>query len=64
MRYLFVVLCWIVGIVGHDEAPADRVKARGKCRDINVKNHEVVVKFTCQEDADLFAKDLKDFIRD
>lgn len=64
MNWLFVFLCWLVGIVGANDTPADRVQARGKCREIKVRQHEVVVKFTCQEDADLFAKDLKEFVRE
>lgn len=64
MRWLFFFLCWLVGIVGYEDSPADRVQARAKCREIKVRQHEVVVKFTCQEDADLFAKDLKEFVRE
>lgn len=64
MNWIFVLLCWIVGIVGSDDGHAERIRARGKCRDIRVRRHEVVVKFTCQEDADLFAEDLKNFVRE
>lgn len=64
MRYLFFVMCWIVGIVGVEDGHGERIRARGKCRDIRVRQHDVVVKFTCEEDAKLFAEDLKNFVRD
>lgn len=62
MNWLFVLLCWLVGIVGADDGHADRIRARGKCRDIKARCTEVVVRFTCEEDARLFAEDLKNFI--
>lgn len=62
MNWLFIALCWVVGIVGADDSHCDRIRARAKCREIRVKRHEVVVKFTCQEDAELFAEDLKNFV--
>jgi hypothetical protein len=64
MNWLFIALCWVVGIVGTDDNHADRIRARAKCREIRVKRHEVVVKFTCEEDAKLFAEDLKNFVSD
>lgn len=64
MNWLFVILCWVVGIVGADDNHAERIRARARCREIRVKRHEVVVKFTCQEDAELFAEDLKNFVKD
>ena len=64
MNWLFMVLCWMVGIVGSDDGHAERIRARGRCREIRVKRHEVVVKFMCEEDAVLFAEDLKNFMRD
>lgn len=66
MNWLFVFLCWVVGIVGsgHDEGFADRIRARAKCRDIRVRKTEVVVKFTCEEDAKLFAEDLENLTRE
>lgn len=63
MNFIFVFLCWIVGIVGADDGHAERIRARGRCREIKVRRHEVIVKFTCQEDADLFADDLKEFVK-
>lgn len=64
MNWFFVLLCWVVGMVGSDDGHGDRIRARGRCRDIKVRKHEVVVKFTCQEDAELFAEDLKNFTRE
>lgn len=64
MNWLFLVLCWVVGIVGSDDAHGDRIRARAKCREIRVRRHEVVVRFTCEEDAELFAQDLKNFVRE
>ena len=65
MNFLFVVLCWVMGIVGTtDDNQAERIRARAKCREIRVKRHEVVVKFTCEEDAKLFAEDLQNFVRE
>lgn len=61
MNWLFVLLCWVVGIVGTDDGHGERIRARGRCREIKVRRQEVVVKFTCQEDAELFAEDLKNF---
>lgn len=63
MNYLFIILCWIMGIVATDDH-CERIRARGKCREIKVRNYEVVVKFTCEEDARLFAEDLKNFVRE
>lgn len=64
MNWIFFALCWIVGIVGVDDNHAERIRARGKCREIRVRRQEVVVKFTCEEDAELFAEDLKNFVRE
>ena len=75
MNFLFMIMCWVMGIVGTtDDNHAERIRARAKCRErirararcreIRVKRHEVVVKFTCQEDAELFAEDLKNFVRE
>lgn len=64
MNWFFIALCWIVGIVGADDNHCDRIRARAKCREIKVRRHEVVVKFTCEEDAKLFAEDLKNFVQE
>lgn len=64
MNWLFIALCWIVGIVGVDDNHCERIRARAKCREIRVRKHEVVVKFTSEEDAKLFAEDLKNFVRE
>lgn len=39
-----------------------RIKARGKCRVIKRINCDVKISFMNPEDADLFARDLSDFI--
>jgi CobQ-like glutamine amidotransferase family enzyme len=62
MNWIFVVLCWVMGVVFSDEGPVERIRARARCRDIRVKSHDVVVRFTCEEDARLFAEDLKNFV--
>lgn len=69
MKWLCVILCFIVGAgvvnagFGHRSADRiERIKARGKCREIRVRQYDVVVKFTCEEDAKLFAEDLRNFI--
>lgn len=64
MNWLFIALCWLVGIVGSDATHCDRIRARGRCREIKVRHQEVIVKFTCTEDAELFAKDLKNLVRE
>ena len=64
MNWLFIALCWLVGVGGLDDSHCERIRARGRCREIKVKNQEVVVKFTCREDAELFAEDLKNLVRE
>lgn len=60
MRWLLLVLCMTGVCFG--EGLIERIRARGRCREIRVRRHEVVVQFTCKEDAELFARDLKGFI--
>lgn len=65
MNYLFIAFCWLMGIIGSDdEGIVDRMRARARCRRISVQRHEVVIKFTSEEDAKLFAEDLKNFVRE
>lgn len=64
MNWLFIALCWVMGIVATDDNYSDRIRARARCREIKVRRHEVIVKFTCEEDAKLFAEDLKNFTRE
>jgi hypothetical protein len=64
MNWIFVFMCWVMGVVGMDDGHAERIRARGKCREIRTQRHEVVVRFTSEEDAKLFAEDLKNFIRE
>jgi hypothetical protein len=60
MKILFCFLCFcgLFGTIG------ERLQARGRCREIHVRQKEVVIKFTCEEDAKLFAEDFKQFVRD
>lgn len=60
--FFFNVFLWIMGIVGGEEMIEERILARGRCRDVVVDNTEVKIKFTCEEDAILFADDLKEFL--
>jgi hypothetical protein len=52
-----------MGIWG-DDGVIDRMRSRAKCRRITVQRHDVVIKFTSEEDAKLFAEDLKNFIQE
>jgi hypothetical protein len=60
-KVLFACFFWILGIVG-DDVVEDRLAARGKCREIIIENNAVKIKFTSEEDAKHFAKDLKELI--
>jgi hypothetical protein len=60
--FFFNIFLWIMGIVGHEDRPEERIVARGKCREVVAENNEVKIKFTCEEDAELFARDLKEFL--
>ena len=62
MRWIVVFLL-LSGTVFADGI-MDRIRARAMCRQIVVRRHEVVVRFTCQEDAELFARDLAELTRD
>jgi CobQ-like glutamine amidotransferase family enzyme len=64
MNWVFILMCWVMGIWGDEEGTVDRMRARARCRQIRVQRSEVVVKFTCEEDAQLFAEDLKNFTRE
>jgi len=64
MNFIFLCFMWVMGIWGDDDGIVDRMRARAKCRQIKVHQYEVVVKFTCEEDARLFAEDLKNFVKD
>jgi hypothetical protein len=60
--FFFNVFLWVMGIVGNEDRPEERVLARGRCREVVAQDTEVKIKFTCEEDAELFAKDLKEFL--
>lgn len=63
MRWIVVLLVLLSGSVFADGV-LERIRARGRCRRIVVNRNEVVVRFTCPEDADLFARDLVEFLKD
>lgn len=62
MRWFLLVLCMTGVCFG--EGLIERIRARGKCREIRVRKCEVVVKFMSPEDAALFARDLEGFLED
>lgn len=59
--FFFNALLWIMGIVSTDD-PLNDVKERGKCRNIVASNNEVRIQFMNNEDAKIFANDLKNLI--
>ena len=63
MRWILVCLFFLSGTVLADGI-LERIQARGRCRRILVKNNEVVVRFSSREDAELFARDLFEFLKD
>lgn len=63
MRWILVCLLLLSGTVLADGI-MDRLQARGRCRRILVRKNEVVVRFTCKEDADIFARDLAELLQD
>ena len=60
-RFIFVCFLWLLGIVG-EEPVEDRLASRGKCRQILIENNSVKIKFLNDEDAKIFAEDLKELI--
>jgi hypothetical protein len=63
--FFFNILLWVMGIVNIDDGSSVHdIKARGKCRQIVVENNTVKIQFLNSEDANLFAKDLKQIIED
>ena len=61
IRPFLCFLC-LMGFWGDDVV--DRMRARARCRQVRVQRHEVVIKFMCEEDALLFAEDLRSFIKE
>lgn len=61
---LFAIFLFLVASPVLAETICEKIQARARCRQIFVKKHDVVVRFTCEEDARLFARDLHLFIRD
>lgn len=60
-KFFFAIFFWTLGVVG-EERVEDRIAARGKCREISVEENVVKIKFSNIEDAEIFAKDLNEFI--
>lgn len=63
MKWIFACLVLLSGTVLADGI-VERLQARGRCRRILVHKNEVVVRFTCEEDADIFARDLAELLKD
>jgi len=63
MKWILFALVALSGTV-FAEGLVDRIRARAMCRQIIVRRHEVIVRFTCQEDAEIFARDLLEFLKD
>lgn len=62
MRWILIALL-MTGAAFADNI-CENIRARVRCRQILVRRHEVVVKFTSEEDAQLFARDLHLFIKE
>jgi hypothetical protein len=60
MRFIVALLC-AAGLLG---SVGERIQARARCREIRVRQKEVVIKFTSEEDAKIFAEDFKQFIQE
>lgn len=63
MKWILVCLVLLSG-TALAEGIMERLQARGRCRRILVHKNEVIVRFTCKEDADIFARDLAEFLKD
>lgn len=63
MRWIVLALAVLSGTALADGI-LERIQARGRCRRILIQKNEVIVRFTCQEDAHLFARDLVEFLKD
>lgn len=64
MNWIFISFLWLLGIWGDDDGVIDRMRARARCRRISVQRQEVVIRFTSEEDAKLFAEDLRNFVKE
>jgi len=64
MRKIAILICIasIFALGAGFQDIGNRIKERGKCRQIRRANCEVRILFMNPEDAELFARDLKDFI--
>lgn len=63
MRWILLALFVLSGTT-FAEGILECLQARGRCRRILVHKNEVIVRFTCQEDADIFARDLVELLKD
>ena len=59
-KMIVCVLCFF----GLFSDRVENIQARARCREIYVRKHEVVIKFTSEEDAKLFAQDMREFIKE
>ena len=60
MKFIMCVLCFF----GVFSDRIERIQARGRCREISVRRHEVVIKFETAEDARLFAADMRELVEE
>jgi hypothetical protein len=64
MKWVLIIgVLLLTGTVFADTL-CERLQARARCRRILVRKNEVIVRFTCEEDAQIFARDLNLFIKD
>ena len=66
-NFFFNCLLWLVGITIVDEIDEDvkleeEIQARGKCRQVLAEDKTVKIQFLNEEDAKLFAEDLKKYL--
>jgi len=59
-KMILCVLCFF----GLFSERVENIQARARCREIHVRHKEVVIRFTSEEDAKLFAQDMKEFIKE
>lgn len=65
MNILFNCLLWLLGMTMLDDEIVkveQDIQERGKCRSIQADKNVVKITFMNEEDAELFASDLKKFI--
>lgn len=58
------IICFFLCFFGIFGTIGERVQARARCREIRVRQKEVIIRFTCEEDAKIFAEDFKQFVQE